>query len=45
MLIMEVDKKDYSHLQELIKKLDNKAFVVVNETKYVQNGYFREQVK
>jgi len=45
MLIMEVDKKDYSHLQELIKKLDSKAFVVVNETKYVQNGYFREQVK
>ncbi len=45
MLIMEVDKKDFNHLQALIKKLDTKAFVVVNETKYVHNGYFREHIK
>ncbi len=45
MLIMEVDKKDFKHLRELIKKMDSKAFVVVNETKYVQNGYFRESIK
>ncbi len=45
MLIMEVDKKDFKHLRDLIKKCDNKAFIVVNETKYVQNGYFRESVK
>ncbi len=45
MLIMEVDKKDFNHLEVLIKKLDNKAFVVVNETKYVHNGFFREHIK
>ncbi len=42
MLIMEVNKNDFNHLQKLIKKLDKDAFIVVSETKYVQNGYFRE---
>ena len=27
-------------LKNLVMKLDSKAFIVVNETKYVQNGYF-----
>ena len=45
MLMMEVDKNDFKHLRELIKKADSKAFIVVNETKYVQNGYFRGSVK
>ncbi|MDD2181078.1 MAG: DUF5698 domain-containing protein [Bacilli bacterium] len=45
MLILEVNKKDFNHLQDLIRKLDNKAFIVVNETKYVQNGYFRQNAK
>lgn len=45
MLIMEVDKKDFKNLRELIKKGDSKAFVIVNETKFVQNGYFRSNAK
>ena len=41
MLFIEIDKKRITNLKNLIKKLDNKAFIVVNETKYVQNGYFK----
>lgn len=41
MLFIEIDKKDISHLKNMIKKIDEKAFIVVNETKYVQNGYFK----
>lgn len=41
MLFIEIDKRNFSHLRDLIKSLDEKAFVVVNETKMVQNGYFK----
>lgn len=40
MLFIEIDKKHLNHLKENIKNLDEKAFIVVNETKYVQDGYF-----
>ena len=42
MLFIEIDKNNFSDLQKLIKKYDKKAFLVVNETKYVQNGYLRK---
>jgi uncharacterized protein YebE (UPF0316 family) len=42
MLFIEIDKKDFLHLQKLIKQDDSKAFIVVNETKFVQNGYFQK---
>lgn len=41
MMFIEINKKHFDHLSELIKKLDPKAFIVVNETKYVQNGYIK----
>ncbi|NLL44177.1 MAG: DUF2179 domain-containing protein [Mollicutes bacterium] len=41
MLFIEINKKKFDHLKTMIKKYDPKAFIVVNETKYVQNGYFR----
>ncbi|MBE6144422.1 MAG: DUF2179 domain-containing protein [Firmicutes bacterium] len=41
MLFIEIDKRNFSHLRDLIKSLDEKAFIVVNETKMVQNGYFK----
>ena len=41
MLMIEIDKKKINHLKGLIKKLDPKAFIIVNETKFVQNGYFK----
>jgi len=40
MLFLEITNKQYSSLRNLMKKLDDKAFIVVNETKYVFNGYF-----
>ena len=41
MLFIEIDKKRFDHLKSLIKELDEKAFIVVNETRMVQNGYFK----
>lgn len=41
MLIMEVKKKKIKELKKLIKELDEKAFVIINETKMVENGYFK----
>lgn len=41
MLFIEIDKKRFNDLKRLIKSLDEKAFIVVNETKFVQNGYFK----
>ena len=41
MLFMEINKKRLTHLKKLIKDLDERAFIVVNETKMVHNGYFK----
>lgn len=41
MLFIEIDKRRFNHLKNLIRDLDEKAFVVVNETRMVQNGYFK----
>lgn len=41
MLFINVDKKKDKALRELIKKNDKEAFIIVNETKYVENGYFK----
>ena len=41
MLFIEINKKRMDHLRKLIKSLDEKAFIVVNETKLVQNGYIK----
>lgn len=40
MLFIEIENDKYNELTSLIKRLDEKAFIVVNETKYVHNGYF-----
>lgn len=41
MLFLEINKKRFDNLRHLVKELDPSAFVVVNDTKYVQNGYFK----
>lgn len=41
MLFMEINKKSYEQLKKLINELDPKAFLVVNETKIVQNGFIK----
>ena len=45
MLYIGVDNKQVDKLEKLIKKFDDSAFVVVNESKYVLNGYFKDQLK
>ena len=40
MLYIQIKNHSFEHLKYIIKKLDKKAFIVVNETKYVENGYF-----
>ena len=41
MLIIEVDKKRLDDLINLIKDIDNKAFITVSETKFYANGYVK----
>lgn len=40
MLFIEIDKTKFNSLKKLIKQYDEKAFIVVNETREVYNGYF-----
>ena len=40
MLYIQIRDNTLEKLKRLIKKLDDKAFIVVNEAKYVENGYF-----
>ena len=41
MLFIEIRHKNLTHLKDYIRKNDEKAFVVVNETKFVQNGFIK----
>ncbi|CDA23478.1 uPF0316 protein Amet_0954 [Mycoplasma sp. CAG:611] len=43
MLFIEISNSNYFKLQKLVKKYDNSAFIVANESKYVLNGYFMEE--
>lgn len=40
MLYIQIRDNSLDRLKKLIKQLDEKAFIVVNETKFVENGYF-----
>ena len=41
LLFIEINKKNLSKLKKLIQQLDPKAFIVVNETKTVTNGFIK----
>ena len=41
MLMIMIKKKRLDHLKKLIKSIDNNAFIVINETKMVHNGFFK----
>lgn len=41
LLMIEIKKHRFEQLSKLIKSMDEKAFITVNETKYVQNGYIK----
>lgn len=40
-LIIEIDKKRINELKKLILSLDKKAFIMINDTKIVENGYVK----
>lgn len=40
MLYIQIRDNTLEKLKKIVRKLDSKAFIVVNETKYVENGYF-----
>ena len=40
MLYIQIRDNTLEKLKDIVRKLDKKAFIVVNETKYVENGYF-----
>ena len=40
MLYIQITDNTLNNLKKLIRKLDSKAFIVINEAKYVENGYF-----
>jgi len=41
MLYIQVSNYKLKKLQQIVKKIDKDAFIVVNETKYVQNGFIK----
>ncbi len=41
LIIIEIDKKNLSKLKNLIYTFDKKAFIIINDTKFVQNGYIK----
>lgn len=41
MLFIEVDKKNLNDLKKIISSIDKNAFMVINETKFVENGFFK----
>lgn len=41
MLLMEIDKKHLKEAKKLIKSIDDNAFIIANETKYIHNGFIK----
>ena len=40
MLYIQIKNKSLNRLRNLIRKYDSKAIIAVNETKYIENGYY-----
>lgn len=45
MLFIGINDKNLDNLQKITKEIDPGAFIVINETKYVQNGFMNGVVK
>lgn len=41
LLLVSINKKNAKELSSIVKKYDKKAFIVFNETKYIQNGLIK----
>lgn len=42
MLWIQVNSSNLDTLKHLIKEYDEKAFVIINETKYIENGFIKK---
>lgn len=42
MLFIEIDKKHFGEVQNLIRSIDERAFIVANDTQFVQNGFIKK---
>lgn len=45
MLLLEIGNQSLNELKNLIKQIDKDAFIIVTETKLVQNGYFKSNIQ
>jgi len=45
MLFMEIDDKELSIVEDIVKDFDENIFMVVSETRHVSNGFFKNVVK
>ncbi len=41
LLLIQLNKKSLNNLTKIIRMIDDNAFVIINETKYVQNGLIK----
>lgn len=41
LLLISINKKSIKQLTKIVKKHDKKAFIVLNDTKYIQNGIIK----
>ena len=41
LLLVEINKHKLKELEELVYKLDDKPFIIVDDSKYVQNGFIK----
>ena len=41
MLLIQINSSSLGKLKSIINKYDSKAFVIINDTKYVQNGFIK----
>lgn len=45
MLLLSINSYSYHKFNKILKDTDNNAFMVINESKYVRNGYFMNGTK
>ena len=44
LLFIEINKKHFKNIEKKVKEIDNQAFIVINESTHVINGYFKDQI-
>ena len=42
LLLIEIKNNNLEVLKKITKKNDNKAFIIINETKYIENGFIKK---